>query len=81
MKVWVATWDVEGMETGLEVFSDESLAVEAAIGYALEMSLLDDEGLTVNDARRMLQSAGELNFYDRQCCYAVCEHAVIGPTQ
>jgi hypothetical protein len=81
MKVWIATWDIEGTENGLEVFADESLAVEAAIGYAQEMSLLDDEGLTINDARQILRSEGELNFYDRQCCYGVCEHEVIERAQ
>lgn len=78
MKVWVATWDIKGTETGLEVFAAKSLAVEAAIEYAQEMSLLEDEGLSDNEARRRLRSAGELNFYDRQCCYRVCEHDVIG---
>jgi hypothetical protein len=81
VKVWVATWDIEGTETGFEVFAEESLAVEAAIGYALEMSLFDDEGLSIDEARQVLKSAGELNFYDRQCCYGVCEHDVIGRGQ
>lgn len=77
MKVWVATWDIEGTEIGFEVFAEQSLAVEAAIGYAQEMSLLDDERLSIVEARRMLRSEGKLNFYDRQCCYGVCEHDVI----
>jgi hypothetical protein len=81
MKVWVATWDIEGIETGFEVFAEESLAVEAAIGYAQEMSLLEDERLSIDDARQMLRAAGELNFFDRQCCYGVCEHDVIGRRQ
>ena len=80
MKVWIATWDVGGTEMGVEVFADISLAVEAAIGYAQEMSLLEDESLSDNEARRRLRSSGELNFYDRQCWYRVCEHEVIGRT-
>jgi hypothetical protein len=78
MKVWIATWDVEGTETGLEVFAEKSLAVEAAIEYAQEMSLLEEEQRPIDEARRRLISTGELNFYDRQCCYSVCEHDVIG---
>ena len=81
MKVWVATWDIEGTETGFEVFADESLAVEAAIGYAQEMALFDDENLSIDEARQMLRSTGELNFYDRQCCYGVCENDVIERSQ
>lgn len=62
---------------GFEVFADESLAVEAAIGYASEMSLLEDEGLPIDDARDQLLSAEGLNFHDRQCYYSVSEHDVI----
>ena len=78
MRVWIATWDIGGTEAGFEVFAKKSLAVEAAVGYAQEMSLLEDESLSNNEARRRLTSAGELNFYDRRCCYRVCEHDVIG---
>jgi hypothetical protein len=81
MKVWVATWDIGGTETGFEIFSERSLAVEAAVGYAQEMSLLEDESLSVDEARQMLMSAGELNFYERQCCYCVCEYDVIAQSQ
>jgi hypothetical protein len=81
MKVWVATWDVGGTETGFVIFSEESLAVEAAIGYALEMSLFDDESLSTDDARQMLMSAGELNFNERQCCYGVYEHDVMAQSR
>lgn len=78
MKVWVATWDVGATETGLEVFASKSLAVDAAIEYAQEMSLLEDEELSVDEARQQLTAAGELNFFDRQCSYCVCEHEVVG---
>lgn len=78
MKVWIAAWDVEGVERGIEVFAEKNLAVEAAIGYAQEMSLLEDESLSIKEARRRLRWTGELNFYDIQCCYCVCEHDVIG---
>jgi hypothetical protein len=81
MKVWVATWDIGGTETGFEIFSEESLAVGAAIGYAQEMSLFDDESLSIDEARQMLMSAGELNFCERQCCYGVCGHDVIAQSQ
>lgn len=77
MKVWVATWDVGGTEIGFEVFADKGLAVEAAIDYALEMSLLEDEELSIDDARDRLLSTGDLNFDDRQCYYCVSEHEVI----
>jgi hypothetical protein len=77
MKVWVATWDVGGTEIGFEVFADESMAVKAAIGYALEMSLLEDESQSVDDARDQLLSTGDLTFDDRQCYYSVSEREVI----
>lgn len=78
MKVWIAAWEVEGTERGVEIFAERNLAVEAAIGYAQELSLLEDEGLSIEQARRRLRGTGELNFYDRQCCYSDCEHEVIG---
>lgn len=81
MKVWIATWDVGGTEMGVEVFADISLAVEAAIGYAQEMSLLGNERQSIVQARRRLRSTGELNFYDRRCYYRICEQDVIGSSQ
>jgi hypothetical protein len=77
MRVWAATWDVQGTETGFELFADMSLAIEAAIGYAQEMSLLDKDGLSVEDVRAALRSAGELNFDDMGCYYRIVEHEVV----
>lgn len=77
MRVWAASWDVDGTETGFEIFISMDLAVEAAIGYAQERSLVKLQGSSVESARASLRSAGELSFEDRRCYYAIEEHEVI----
>jgi hypothetical protein len=77
MKVWATTWDVSGTETGFEIFADMSLAIEAAVGYAREMCLFDEEGMSADEARAALRTEGELNFDDLRCYYSVSEHEVV----
>lgn len=78
MNVWLTTWDVRNAGTGVEVFATRDLAVEAAIEYAQEVSLLKLERMTVADARRQLLSSNELIFEAAECYYGIEEHEVIG---
>jgi hypothetical protein len=81
MKVWVAAWEVGLTQSGFELFDERDLAVEAVIDYAHEMSMLDDDGTSEEDARAMLTSTGQLNFEDRQCYYSVRSEEVVSRMQ
>ena len=78
MTVWIATWDVRNQGLGVEAFATRELAVAAAIGYAAEMNLLDEENMPVQTARDELLSYGSLSFPDRECFYQVVECVVTG---
>lgn len=78
MNVWLAMWDVRNAGTGVEVFATQEFAVEAAIEYAEEMSLLEEGQMTASDARRQLLSSNSLIFEDAECYYRIEEHEVLG---
>ena len=78
MKVWIAKWDVSMTESGFEVFASEALAIDAAVGYADEMSLLTQETMTEVAAREQLVRSGSIDFESDQCYYGVEEHEVQG---
>jgi len=77
MKVWIATWSVRSQEPGAEVFATRELAVEAAIGYAQEMSLLDGFQMSEDLAHRTLLDSGSLSFPEADCYYEIECHDVI----
>jgi hypothetical protein len=79
MEIWLATWSVRNQEPGAEVFATRDLAVNAAIGYALEMDLLDRFDMTEAAARTELLDSGELFFPDAECYYEVTRQEVIAP--
>jgi tagatose-1,6-bisphosphate aldolase non-catalytic subunit AgaZ/GatZ len=77
-KVWVAKWDVGLTESGFEIFASEALAIDAALSYADEMSLLTPTTMTERAARRQLAETGSIEFDSEQCYYGVEEHEVQG---
>jgi hypothetical protein len=78
MNVWVATWDVGSEGSGVEVFANQALAIDAAVDYAKEMALLGPDTMTEADARARLQEDGAIDFGDDGCYYGVEEHQVQG---
>ena len=78
MNVWIATWEVRNSGSGLEVFASKVLAVDAATGYADEMSLLGPESLTEEAARAELVETGSIEFESEECYYSIEEHEVNG---
>lgn len=78
MDVWIATWDVRNFESGVEVFASQPLAVDAAIGYADEMSLFGPDTMTEEEAREQLLETGSIEFESAQCYYGIEEHEVQG---
>lgn len=78
MNVWIATWDVRNAGSGVEVFASKKLAVEAAVDFANEMSLLGPGTLTEKLARKHLMLTGSLEFECEECFYGVEEHEVQG---
>ena len=78
MKVWIAKWDVGMTESGVEVFANEALAIDAAVGYADEMALLTPATMTEVAAREQLLESGSIAFESEQCYYGVEEHEVQG---
>ena len=78
MKVWIAKWDVGMTESEVEVFANEALAIDAAVGYADEMALLTAETMTEGAAREQLSESGSIEFESEQCYYGVEEHEVQG---
>ena len=78
MNVWVATWDVGSEGSGVEVFANQELAVDAAVDYANQMSLLGPDTLTEEEAREQLSETGSIGFESENCYYGVEEHKVQG---
>ena len=78
MRVWTATWDVGSEGSGVEVFANQALALDAAVDYANAMSLLGPDTLTEADARAQLAEKGSIGFEAEGCYYGVEEHAVQG---
>jgi hypothetical protein len=78
MNVWIATWDVRNAESGMEVFVSKELAIDAAVDYADEMSLIGPDTLTEVAAREQLAETGSIVFESEECYYGVEEHEVIG---
>jgi hypothetical protein len=77
MEVWIAAWSVRNQEPGCEVFATRDLAVNAAIGYALEMDLLRRFEVSEAAARHALLDSGALLFPDAGCYYEVTCQEVI----
>lgn len=78
MNVWVATWNVGSEGSGVEVFARRELAIDAALDYANEMSLLGSDTLTPAQARALLMEEGTIAFESEGCCYGVEECEVRG---
>jgi hypothetical protein len=78
MYVWVATWDVGSDGSGVDVFATRELAIDAAVDYANEMSLLGPDSMTEAEARVQLAAEGSIAFEAEGCCYGVEECEVRG---
>ena len=76
MNVWIATWDVRNAGSGIEVFANKELAIDAAVDYADEMSLIGPDTLTEAAARVQLVETGSIKFETEECYYGVEEHEV-----
>lgn len=72
-KVWVATWDVRNSDSGCEVFSTKEKAVNAVLEWA---DFMEEEGVTLDEARRSLEEDFSLGFDDRECWYSIDGHEV-----
>lgn len=77
MKVWIAKWDVRNGGDGVEVYTNQDLAVNAVLEYAKEMLLLEDGSTQEEAARKVLIENGGLEFDDDDCYYWVIEHDLL----
>ncbi len=76
MKVWIAKWDIRNGGNGVEIYANRELAVDAAIAYAKENTLLGRESMREDEWRMCLAATGSLEFEVSECYYAIEEHDV-----